>query len=108
MYKTELSLYGACRGTFGLELGGNILVEMEIYLENGLLTVYSTNVYNEGSNSGVRAVLVDELAEYARRQHLRIVALCPFVHYWFSMGVREYRDVWSRTGVRDKHQDGLL
>jgi predicted GNAT family acetyltransferase len=40
--------------------------------------------------------LLDAMIDYARKNNLKVITLCPFVHAQFKRHPEEYADVWDR------------
>jgi uncharacterized protein len=60
------------------------------------MTVYHTEVFPKGEGKGLGKKLLAHMADYARKNSLKVVPLCPFVHGQFNRRPEEYRDIWQR------------
>lgn len=40
--------------------------------------------------------MLNEMVAYARKNNLKVVALCSYVHAQFSRHTDEYADVWKK------------
>ena len=69
------------------------LGEMEIGLSGNKLTVYHTEVAAEAEGKGLAKKLLDAMIDYARKNNLKVMALCPFVHAQLKRHPKEYVDV---------------
>lgn len=69
------------------------LAEMS-YVPTGksLIIVDHTTVSEQLKGQGVGKLLLDEVANWARRENKKIIPLCPFVKAQMAKG-EEYRDV---------------
>jgi predicted GNAT family acetyltransferase len=36
------------------------------------------------------------MVDYARGNHLKVIALCPFVHAQFARHPHDYEDIWKK------------
>ena len=75
------------------------LGEMEIGLSGNKLTVYHTEVSAEAEGKGLAKKLLDAMIGYARKNNLKVITLCPFVHAQFKRHSKEYADVLDTSRV---------
>lgn len=66
----------------------------DIVLDN--LTVYHTEVEPEKEGKGYAKLLLDAMVDYVRKNHLKVVPLCPYVHMQFTRHEELYRDIWNK------------
>ena len=81
------------KGMFFAELDGNILAEM-VYTQPAVnkLIIEHTEVSDELRGQKVGNQLVAAAVDYARKQDIKIIPLCPFANAVFKK-TPEYRDV---------------
>jgi predicted GNAT family acetyltransferase len=95
MEKIELKLNDKGRGGFYLFADDKQIGEMEIGITNGQLVVYHTKVDHEKEGKGYAKKLLDTMVEYARKNNLQVVPLCPYVLAQFKRRPQEYSDLWK-------------
>lgn len=74
------------------------LGEMVVAVSGKTLTVYHTEVSPEAEGKGLAKKLLNTMVDYARKNELKVVALCPYVHAQFKRHPEAYADVWNREG----------
>ena len=84
------------RGGFYIMDGEKEEGEMLVSLSGNNLRVYHTEVAPEAEGKGLAKQMLNEMVAYARKNHLKVVALCPYVHAQFSRHPGEYADVWNK------------
>lgn len=82
-------------GHFYVTEGGDQLGEMEVSISRSNLTVYHTEVSEKAEGKGYAKMLLKEMVAYARKNGLKVIPLCPFVHAQFKRHPEEYADVWN-------------
>jgi uncharacterized protein len=92
--KLELNENG--RGKFLIMEGEEQLGEMEINIKGEVMTVYHTEVSPKAEGKGLAKKLLATMVDHARKNALKVIALCPFVHAQFKRRPEEYADVWNR------------
>jgi predicted GNAT family acetyltransferase len=97
MNAIELKLNKDHRGAFVIEDGVNRLAEMAVAIDKGNLVVFHTQVSDELRGQGVASKLVENMVDYARKNQLKVVALCPYVHAQFKRHAEKYSDVWNQN-----------
>lgn len=97
MNAIELKLNDAGRGAFVLEIEGERLAEMEVGIRDGNLTVYHTEVAEALKGQGIASKLLAEMVAYARKHHLKVTPLCPFVRAQFERHPGTYDDIWKKA-----------
>lgn len=97
MEEAQLKLNEDGSGTFYLLQDGRQTGEMVISIKQKVLTVYHTEVAKEAEGKGLAKKLLSEMVSYARKNMLKVIALCPFVHSQFRRHPEEYADVWLKT-----------
>ena len=96
MNKVKLKMNENGRGGFYIMDGENEEGEMLVSLSGNNLRVYHTEVAPEAEGKGLAKQMLNEMVAYARKNHLKVVALCPYVHAQFSRHPDEYADVWNK------------
>lgn len=82
------------RGKVALQFDGNEAGKMDVLVQGSKLTVYHTEVDSAYESQGFAKLLLTELVDYARKNELKIVPLCPYVHGQFRRNPDSYVDVW--------------
>lgn len=84
------------KGTFFIEEGGKRQAEM-VYSKAGpaRIIIEHTEVSEVLKGKNVGKQLVAAAVEYARKNNLKIIPLCPFTLSVFKR-VKEYEDVWDK------------
>lgn len=96
MEEIQLKLNEKNHGGFYIMEGEEQLGEMEISISDGKLTVYHTEVSPKLEGKGFSKKLLAAMVDYARKNDLKVVPLCPFVHLQFRRHPDEYADIWSK------------
>ena len=86
----------ATKGTFFIQEGGPRLGEM-VFSKAGsnLIIIEHTEVSETLNGTGAGKKLVAAGVEYARKNNLKIVTVCPFAKAVFEK-TPEYADVWHK------------
>jgi predicted GNAT family acetyltransferase len=72
------------------QLGG-----MEINISGDRLTVYHTEVIPEAEGQGLAKKMLAAMVDHARKNKLKVIPLCPYVHAQFKRHADDYADVWN-------------
>lgn len=96
MEEIRLKLDEKGHGAFTISEEGELLGEMVISVSGSDLTVYHTEVSGKAQGRGLAKKLLDHMVAHARRNELKVKALCPYVHAQFSRHPEAYADVWNR------------
>ena len=96
MEEIQLKLNDRNTGTFSLTDGEVEMGEMEIGIRGNIMTVYHTEVKPEFEGKGLAKKLFKEMVNYARKNQLKVIAICPYVHAQFKRHAEEYRDIWEK------------
>jgi predicted GNAT family acetyltransferase len=96
MDEIQLKLDKNGRGAFFIEKNSEQLAIMEIGVVGSSLTVYHTEVNDILKGQGVANRLLDHMAAYARKNHLKVIPLCKFVHLQFTRHPDKYTDIWDK------------
>jgi uncharacterized protein len=97
MDEIQLRLDNSGKGAFVIERNGERLAEMAIGISGNDMTVYHTEVSDSLKGQGVAAKLLATMVDYARKNQLKVIALCPYVHAQFKRHEDQYKDVWNQT-----------
>ena len=97
MSAIELKVEANGKGAFVVDEGGERLAEMKIGISDRDLTVYHTEVSDKLKGQGMAAKLLSAMVEYARRNKLKVIALCPFVQAQFKRHPDQYNDIWNQS-----------
>lgn len=84
------------KGAFVIEDGDERLAEMAIAISEGNLIVYHTEVTEKLKGQGIGSKLLAEMVSYARKNSLKVVPLCPYVHAQFKKRPDQYEHIWNR------------
>ncbi|MBC7948678.1 MAG: N-acetyltransferase [Chitinophagaceae bacterium] len=76
--------------------GEEQLGEMEISISGNNLTVYHTEVSPKAEGKGLAKKLLAAMVDHARKNALKVIPLCPYVHAQFKRHKGEYVDVWNQ------------
>jgi uncharacterized protein len=97
MNPIELKLNKDHRGAFVIEDGVNRLAEMAVAVMGENLVVYHTEVSDELRGQGIASKLLETMVDYARKNQLKVVALCPYVLAQFKKNPGMYNDIWNQN-----------
>lgn len=106
MSPIELKLNAGQRGAFIIEEGNERLAEMVVGFSGNNLVVYHTEVHEKLRGQGIASKLLVEMVAYARKQNLKVVPLCPYVHGQFERHPDQYADIWNKDWHRSKLHHG--
>lgn len=67
--------------------------QMVISISGQEMTAHHTEVFPKGEGKGLAKELLAEMVDYARKNHLKVIALCPFVHAQFKKHPQQYEDI---------------
>jgi predicted GNAT family acetyltransferase len=96
MDEVKLSLNEKNHGAFYQYDGDEQLGEMVVSIAGSNLTVYHTEVSANAEGKGVAKKLLAAMVEYARKNKLKVIPLCAYVHAQFRRHPDEYADVWDK------------
>lgn len=96
MEEVQLYLNEKNHGHFYLNEKGEQIAEMQIGISGNDLTVYHTEVSPKHEGEGLAKKLLTAMVDYARKNKLKVIALCPYVHAQFKRHPEEYNDVWKK------------
>ena len=95
MDEVQLNLKKNGCGYFSISEGEEKVAEMNIGVSGNQLTVYHTEVLPKAEGKGLAKKLLVAMVEYARKNNLKVIALCPYVHAQFLRHPDEYSDIWK-------------
>jgi uncharacterized protein len=81
-------------GAFYIMDGEKEMAEMVVSIHEKDLTVYHTEVKPEFEGKGLAKKLLLAMVEYARKEGIKVIALCPYVQAQFKANPEEYADIW--------------
>ena len=94
--QVELKLDKNNNGGFYIMDGAERIAEMAISISGKNLTVYHTEVSQKAEGKGLGKELLSAMVDYARKNGLKVIALCPFVHAQFKRHPEQYADIWNK------------
>ena len=96
MDEVELILNKKGHGAFVVREDGERIAEMVIAVDEKNLTVYHTEVSQKAEGKGLGKELLSAMVDHARKNGLKVIALCPFVHAQFKRHPEQYADIWNK------------
>jgi uncharacterized protein len=90
----ELKLDAKGHGGFYIMDGDEELGEMEITINGDEMVVHHTEVSPKAEGKGLAKKLLAAMTDYARKNALQVIPLCPFVNAQFRRHPQEYQDLW--------------
>lgn len=97
MEKVRLSLNGRGHGAFHIMEENKRIAAMEVAISETDITVFHTEVAPEAEGRGLAKELLAAMVHHARKNELKVIPLCPFVHAQFKRHPDEYADIWNKT-----------
>ena len=97
MEDVKLELNDAGEGYFYIAEDNEVIGEMVIKISEEVMTVHHTEVYPKGEGKGLGKQLLAGMVDYVRKNKLKVIALCPFVHAQFKRHPETYRDVLTES-----------
>ena len=94
--QVELKLDKNNNGGFYIMDEAEQIAEMAISISGKNLTVYHTEVSQKAEGKGLGKELLSAMVDYARKNGLKVIALCPFVHAQFKRHPEQYADIWNK------------
>ena len=95
MDEVQLKLDEKKHGHFYITENDEQIAEMQIGMSGNDLTVYHTEVSPEHEGQGLAKKLLASMVDYARKNSLKVTALCPYVVAQFKRHPEEYADIWN-------------
>lgn len=100
MDDVQLKLNKTGQGRFFIMDGEKQVAEMEISITSDNLTVYHTEVVPEAEGRGLAKKMLTVMVDHARKNNLKVIPLCPYVHLQFRRHSDAYADVWNRVNEK--------
>lgn len=104
MDEVNLNLNEKGHGAFFILDGVEPLGEMVVSIDGKNLTVYHTEVAAQVEGKGFAKKMLDEMVAYARKNGLKVIPLCPYVHAQFKRHPEDYADVWQNDEANEVQQ----
>jgi hypothetical protein len=95
MEQVQLTLNEKKHGRFYINENEEQIAEMQIGISGNDLTVYHTEVSPDHEGRGLAKKLLSAMVDYARKNQLKVIALCPYVFAQFKRHPQEYDDIWK-------------
>lgn len=95
MEDIKLTLNEKGHGHFYVNENNEQVAEMIISISGNDLTVYHTEVLPKAEGKGLAKELLKAMVDYARKNNLKVIALCPYVFAQFKRHPDEYADIWK-------------
>jgi predicted GNAT family acetyltransferase len=96
MGEVKLVLNDKGEGAFYLIDGEEQIGEMVVSIDGSNMTVHHTEVAAKAEGKGLAKKLLTAMVEHARKNKLKVIPLCTYVHVQFKRHPDEYADVWNR------------
>ena len=96
MTQVELKLDKKNNGGFYIMDGEEQIGEMAIGISGTNLTVYHTEVSQKAEGKGLGKQLLTAMIDHSRKNGLKVITLCPFVHAQFKRHPEQYADIWNK------------
>lgn len=71
------------------------IATMQIGIHGNELTVYHTEVSETYEGKGLAKKMMLTMVDYARKNNLKVFALCPYVFAQFKRHPEEFADIWD-------------
>ena len=97
MEEVHLKMGKTGTGSFYIQENNEEIAQMVISISDKILTAHHTEVYPKGEGKGMGKRLLVGLTDYARKNGLKVIALCPFVHAQFKKHPEAYRDILTKS-----------
>ncbi|WP_152267530.1 GNAT family N-acetyltransferase [Agriterribacter humi] len=97
MEDVKLELNEKGHGHFYILDGEEQVAEMVISIAGDMLTVYHTEVLPKAEGKGLAKQLLAAMVDHARKNGLKVIPLCPYVHAQFKRHPDDYADVWHKS-----------
>src|SRR5438874_4888918 len=101
MDEVKLNLNEKKHGAFYVMEGAEQMGEMVVSITGSNHTVHHTEVSTKAEGKGYAKKLLNEMVDYARKNNLKVIPLCPYVHAQFKRHPLEYADVWNREQEKE-------
>jgi predicted GNAT family acetyltransferase len=98
MDEVQLKLNEKGHGAFYIMGETGLLGEMIISVNKDNLTVFHTEVAPAAEGKGLAKKMLQTMVDYARKNNLKVIPICPYVHGQFRRHPQDFEDVWNKTG----------
>ena len=95
MEEVQLTFDEKKHGHFYISENNERIAGMQVGISGNHLTVYHTEVSPNNEGKGLAKKLLSAMVDYARKNNLKVIALCPYVLAQFKRHPEEYADVWK-------------
>lgn len=95
----KIILFDNKTGELQLYIGNDKAGKMNFSISDNKLTVYHTEVDDKYEGRGFGKMLLKQLVDYAQKNNLKIIPVCPYVYAQFKRHPEIYRDVWHKKIV---------
>lgn len=96
MEEVKLILNEKGHGAFTIANDAEKLGEMVISVSGKNVTVYHTEVAAKAEGKGLAKKMLNAMVDYARKNDVKVIPLCPYVHAQFKRHPEEYADIWQK------------
>jgi predicted GNAT family acetyltransferase len=96
MNEVQLQLNENNRGAFFITDNDEKIAEMDIGITGDTLIAYHTEVSPKQEGKGLAKALLAAMTTHARKNNLKVLPLCPYVHAQFKRHPEEYADIWVK------------
>ena len=102
MEDVKLKLNEKGQGAFFVMDGAEQMGEMVVGMSGKNMTVYHTEVARKAEGKGLAKKILTAMVEYARKNGLNVIPICPFVSAHFMRNREEYADVWNHDNPKEE------
>ncbi|NEU10128.1 N-acetyltransferase [Flavihumibacter sp. R14] len=95
MEEIKLRLNNNGEGSFYVLDSQEQIAQLVVSVSGDELTAHHTEVFPKGEGKELGKRLMARMADYARENHLKVTALCPFVFGQFKRHPEIYSDIWN-------------
>ena len=92
----------AGKGNFILMEGEEQWGEMDFSISDKKITVFHTQIAPQAEGKGLARQLLQAMVDHARKNDLKVIPLCPYVHASFKKNPEQYADIWYH------HEEGRV
>ena len=96
MHNIKFQLDSNRKGAFYIEENGERLAEMVLRVVEKYLIVDHTKVSKKLKGQNIGKQLLEKMVDYARKEGLKVIPICPFVEGQFKKHPEEYADIWKK------------
>ena len=100
MGEVQLQLNEQKEGAFKIMEDDEQLGEMTVSIQGDVLTAYHTEVVEKAEGQGYAKKLLDAMTDYVRKNKLKVIPLCPYVHLQFRRHPDKYADIWLKDQAK--------